>query len=432
MKTEAGKHQSGREKYAESQKKFEKLRTLNPRLIDISLRESCVGSSLGQTLAEKLEFFGMLRGIGFRDIILGSLNYGNPQHLQVDDDFMMALRDSNADLSGCFALIDPGCVDPSGAFLSSRSMLHWDEYQVPHAIVEVSLADRRHDGPFGLIKLKQAIAQSTLWLQEHGQNRSDGVRVVLNLVDGFDAFHGDMDRTCDFLEHLSSLPLAAISFEDGRGTYFHFHVGAFVELARSIIPQPIEIWVHVHSAFGLENASVIDALLAGADGVWAALPKRAGLNGHASLTELIANLLRTDNKQLDHLNLSQVIPVAQKIAQSVENSRPLEITALTGADAFRLPLEFFRQDAVRPFDLLPDALGGAYSYRICPVVSDQPVLAHRLAEITGLPAQAYDAAVLDEMVRLMRESLRSGIKNHYDDPVELLKLLEKASAIPSA
>lgn len=45
-----------------------------------------------------------------------------------------------------------------------------------------------------------------------------------------------------------------------------------------------------------ENASLIEALLSGADGAWGGLPKSAAIIGHASLGELIANLVRAGKR----------------------------------------------------------------------------------------------------------------------------------------
>lgn len=52
----------------------------------------------------------------------------------------------------------------------------------------------------------------------------------------------------------------------------------------------------MHTGAGYENASVVEALLNGADGAWGGLPKGAAMIGHASIGELIANLVRLGNR----------------------------------------------------------------------------------------------------------------------------------------
>ena len=78
-------------------------------------------------------------------------------------------------------------------------------------------------------------------------------------------------------------------------------------------------------------------------------------------------------------------------------------------------------------DLVPEAIGGEYRYRICPVVSDPAVIAGRLAEVTGYPADSFSKEILQQMVRLMRRDLRAGNRIAYDEPEQLLQLFARAS-----
>src|SRR5688572_5413202 len=91
---------------AEAQQKIEKLRSIEPYLIDLSLRENPVGARIGQTLKDKLAILPKIREFGFRNILLGTLDYSMPDELEVDDDFMMYLRDHHIDTTGCFAFTD--------------------------------------------------------------------------------------------------------------------------------------------------------------------------------------------------------------------------------------------------------------------------------------------------------------------------------------
>jgi hypothetical protein len=60
------------------------------------------------------------------------------------------------------------------------------------------------------------------------------------------------------------------------------------------------------------------------------------------------------------------------------------------------------------------------------VVSDGPVIAGRLAEVTGKPASMFPQQVLEQMIRLMRRDLRDGLRIPYDVPEELIKLYRRA------
>lgn len=80
-------------------------------------------------------------------------------------------------------------------------------------------------------------------------------------------------------------------------------------------------------------------------------------------------------------------------------------------------------------DLIPEAIGGEYRYRICPVVSDTKVIAGRLAEVTGRREEEFPEAVLEQMIRLMRRDLRGGERIVYDEPHNLLQLYARASVL---
>jgi hypothetical protein len=79
-------------------------------------------------------------------------------------------------------------------------------------------------------------------------------------------------------------------------------------------------------------------------------------------------------------------------------------------------------------DLAPETLGGRYGYRVCAVISDWPVIAHRLSEITGQPVDDFPEKIMRQMIRLMRRDLRAGRRIDYDKPPQLLQLYERAKA----
>ena len=108
---------------AGAQDKIDQLRNINPFFIDLSLRENPVGARVGQTLQDKLAILPKVREFGFGSILLGTLDYSMPDELEVDDDFMMYLRDQQIDMTGCYAFTDIGLVNDNGEFTPSPSML---------------------------------------------------------------------------------------------------------------------------------------------------------------------------------------------------------------------------------------------------------------------------------------------------------------------
>src|SRR5438067_121436 len=234
------------------------------------------------------------------------------------------------------------------------------------------------------------------------------------------------------LAFLAAQGIEAVSIEDDRGTYLPFQVGAYVAIARRYLAPPKQLLVHVHAGAGFENASVMEALLRGADGVWGGLPKQAAIIGHASLGELIANLVRIGNPHMNDYRVETLLPLATQL-QQLDSMQPVpDDTPVLGRNAYRVTLDFFRQRAGRFMDLAPERIGGRYGYRVCPLVSDPPVLAGRLAEVTSRPADGFPTAVLDQMIRLMRRDLRAGRRIAYDEPEALLALYRRAEAAVTA
>ena len=415
---------------AATQRKIDRLAAVDPYFIDLSLRENPFGARVGQTLADKLAVLPLMREFGFRNILLGTLDYAMPDELEVDDDFMMHLRDHGIDMGGGFAFTDIGLVDGGGTFTPSPSMLKLAAYRVPNTLHEIYLSKEGMHGQYDLSTLRRSLPRTIEWLRANIRGDGGGPpRIVINVVDGCDAFAENLDATCEILALLAEQPIEGVSFEDDRGTYLPFQVGTYVEIARSLLPAPLKILVHMHAGGGFENASVLEALAAGADGVWGALPKRAAIIGHASLGELIANLVRVGNPHMRRYRLDQLLPLATRL-QTLDDEAPVpEDLPILGSNAYRLTLGFFRQTS-RFMDLPPEAIGGRYGYRVCPLASDPPVLAGRLAEVTGRPIGSFPETVLEQMVRLMRRELRAGKRIVYDEPRELIALYHRAGGTP--
>lgn len=416
---------------ASAEEKLERLRQVDPYLIDLSLRENAFGARVGQTLADKLRILPELRAFGFKNILLGTLDYAIPDELEVDDDFMMYLRDHDIDRTGGFAFTDIGLVGEDGTFTPSVSQLKLRDYRVPNTLHEIYLSPDGMAGQYDLAALRRSLPATIRWLHEHIRGDAGGPpRILINIVDGCDAFAENLDAACEILALLAEQPIEGVSIEDDRGTYMPFQVGAYVAIARRFLPAPLKLLVHAHAGAGFENASLIEALLNGADGVWGGLPKRAALIGHASLGELIANLVRAGNPHMQRYDVQRLLPLATKL-QVLDEAAPVpEDLPILGSNAYRLTLDFFRQKSARFMDLPPEAIGGRYGYRMCPLAADPPVIAGRLAEVTGHPADAFSHAVLVQMIRLMRRELRAGERIVYDEPERLLELYARAGGAP--
>jgi hypothetical protein len=407
--------------------KLDRLRDIEPYLIDLSLRENPVGSNIGQTLRDKLNILPKLREFGFQNISLGTLDYAMPDELEVDDDFMMYLRDNQVDMTGCFAFTAMGIEAADGTFTPDPSQRKLSAYGVPNTVHEIYLSKTGMQGQYDFDTLRRSLPASIRWLQQNirGDNGT-APRIFINIVDGCDAFAGNLEQTCEMLALLAEQPIAGVTFEDDRGTYLPFQVGAYVAVVRSIPPAAMKVLVHIHGGAGFENASVIEALLNGADGIWGGLPKRAAIIGHASIGELLANLKRIDHPHVQRYQLDELLPLATDFQRLDEMGPVPDDLPVLGHNAYRLTFSSFRQLPNRFMDLPPETIGGDYRYRVCAVISDTPVIAGRLAELTGLPASSFPSEITRQMIRLMRRDLRTGRRIDYDKPDQLLDLYARA------
>lgn len=413
---------------AAAQKKLEQLQSIDPFFIDLSLRENAFGSRIGQTLEDKLNILPLVREFGFQNILLGTLDYARPDELEVDDDFMTYLRDNQIDMTGGFAFTDIGIADTQGTFTPSRSMLKMQAYGVPNTLHEIYLSkEGMQSAGYDLATVQRSLPQSVEWVVNNCRgDRGGRPRIFVNVVDGCDAFQEDFDAVATILTLIANMPVDGLSFEDDRGTFMPFQVGAFVAAARPYLPAPLKILVHMHSGAGFENASVIEALLNGADGVWGGLPKRAAIIGHGSLGEVIANLARIQNPNMQQYQLSNLLPLATQLQQLDDELGIPDDLPIFGKNAYRMTLDFFRQIPTRVMDLPPEVIGGTGGYRICPLGSDEPIVRGRLAEVTGQPPDSFPEPVVFKMVQLMRSDLRQGTRIAYDDPEPLMQLYVRA------
>lgn len=408
---------------ARAQDKLERLRTVQPFLIDLSLRENPVGARVGQTKEDKIALLPLLRSFGFQNILLGTLDYADPDEPEVDDDFLSYLQTYTPDqLVGGWVFTDIGTDDGTG-WKPSPSMTKAAGYGVPNVLLEIYLADM----PYTFEQLQAWLPLSINWLNANLQ-RIGGAppQILINIVDGCDAFYSNLANTCTILDMIRESGVTGLSFEDDRGTYFPFQVGTYVEIARSYLPDQ-KILVHMHAGGGFENASLIEAILAGADGVWGGLPKPAAIIGHASLGELLANLIRAGNANIPSTYHVTQLADLNNIWQYKDD---LQVVAndlpIFGFNAYRTPMSFFEQKAGRDQDLPAATVGAVQQYRICPVVSDPPVIAGRLGQVLNRDPSSFDQNVLWQMRRLMRRSLREGNRIPWDEPQNLEQLYKMA------
>jgi isopropylmalate/homocitrate/citramalate synthase len=414
-------HAEAQAHYEQAEAKLARLQALDPVLLDVSLREPCFSSYLGHTLQNKIDLLPLIEQFGIPDKVVATLDFQDPDHPQVENQFCEYLNQIGYDLTGCFALTAVGAIEQDW-FVPDQSMLRLVQYKIPNTLHEIYLMD-----PPGVdhALVLQRIARSVAWLREHVQGEGGGApRIYVNVVDLIDALFADRDWCFQVLDLLAELDVDALSFEDGRGSYFPFQVGAMVKAAKALLKPGQKVLFHSHAGNGMENASVLEALLEGADGYWAGMEKESSTIGHASMGELVANLARAGNPNMAaRYQVDQLLPICHAMHRINDETEPPADWPIQGANAYRQMLADFDQVAGRAMDLPPDAIGGAYTCRISPDGSDAPVVAGRVLEALG---HVIDDATATRMILLMRQDLCNGIRIRYDEPVALQELYMRA------
>ena len=148
---------------------------------------------------------------------------------------------------------------------------------------------------------------------------------------------------------------------------------------------------------------------------------RSSTIGHASMGELLANLVRAGNPIMAaRYRVEQLLPICHAMHRINDEAAPPATWPIQGANAYRQMLSGFDQLATRPMDLAPEAIGGRYSFRVSPEGSDAPVLQGRVREVMGIE---IDCDCATRMILLMRRDLCDGIRLRYDDPDQLRLLV---------
>jgi hypothetical protein len=413
-----------------AQAKLKTLQALNPMLIDVSLREPCFNTPYGHTLQNKLDLLPMIDAFGVQDKIIATLDYQFEDVLEVEDDFCLYLQKVGYPMRGCFALTAVGTLTADG-YVPDHSELKLAPYGIPNTMNEIYLLPAS-GSPVPDAQQQQAlldrIGASVAWLRANVPGEDGAApRIYLNVVDLPDAFFAAPAFACRVVEYVASLPeISALSFEEARGTYFPFQIAAVVAATKALLHPDQKLIFHCHAGNGMDNANVIEGLLAGADGYWGGMDRESSTIGHAPISDLIANLMRVNNPNMEKLyQVDQLLPIAQSM-HLINTERATPPTwPIQGGDAYRQMLSDFDQVPTRLMDLPPERIGGKYTFRIAPVGSDEQVIIGRVREALGKEITTDTAY---KMILIMRDDLRVGVRIHYDDPIQMAQLLARAQS----
>ena len=404
--------------------KMTRLRELDPCILDMSFREATLSSPYGHTLADKIELYELAREFGFTDFGLSNF-YDFPS---VTDQFLDWLLEKEIPLDQFLVTIAVEPRDGSNAVARSPAVVRTAEAGIPNVIllieirpatVELSGRDREqmlHD-------IDRYVRHYRAQLPPETERAG---RIYIRMADIFDAFDDDPRYVVQVLKLLGALPITGILYEDVRGSRFTFESNALVRLMRRYVAPPRKILAHPHSGNGMEDAATIEAVLAGADGVWSGFTPQAAQGGHGSALMFLTNLVRAGNPNVQRLyQLRKLVDVARRMWQIHDRHDIEPNTPVVGERAYRYVDQYFEQGDL-PCDLAPELIGAQAGYEIMPAWAPTYVIGKRLEEL-GYEPEVYRSRTLLHRVRaIISEAQMDGMHVRYDNPDELAPVVERA------
>ena len=404
--------------------RMSRLREVEPCILDMSFREATLSSRYGHTLADKIELYELAREFGFTDFGLSNF-YDFPS---VTDQFLDYLLENDVPLEQFLVTIavEPG--DGSNALARSPAVVRTEEVGIPNVILlvevrpcTVELSGRDRDEM--LRDIDRYIRHYRAQLPPETERQG---RIWIRMADIFDAFDDDPHYVVQVLKLLGASPITGILYEDVRGSRFTFESNALVRLMRRYLPRPRKILAHPHSGNGMEDAATIEAVVAGADGVWSGFTPQAAQGGHGSALMFLTNLVRAGNPHVRRLyQLEKLVEVARRMWQihdrhDVEPNQPV-----VGERAYRYVDQYFEQSDL-PCDLDPALIGAKTGYEIMPAWAPTYVIGKRLEELGYEPEVCRNRALLHRVRALINQAQMDGRHVRFDDPDELAPVVEQA------
>ena len=404
--------------------KMSRLRELEPCILDMSFREATLSSRYGHTLADKIALWELAREFGFTDFGLSNF-YDFPS---VTDQFLEHLLENEVPLDQFLVSIGVEPADGSNAVARSPAVVRTEEAGIPNVILvveirphTVELSGRDRD------EMLRDIDRYIRHYRAHLPPETERVgRIWIRMADIFDAFDDDPHYVVQVLKLLGASPITGILYEDVRGSRFVFESNALVRLMRRYVPPPRKILAHPHSGNGMEDAATIEAVLEGADGVWAGFTPQAAQGGHGSALMFLTNLVRAGNPHVKRLyQLEKLVEVARRMWQihdrhDVEPNQPV-----VGERAYRYVDQYFEQSDL-PCDLAPELIGAKAGYEIMPAWAPTYVIGKRLEELGYGPEVCRNRTLLHRVRALINQAQMDGRHVRFDDPDQLAPVVEQA------
>lgn len=330
-----------------TQEKLERLQNVKLFVLDNSVRETTVAQMRGHTVADKYQILDLVcEAGGIQHVLLGVFG----TRPKVDDYFCQNLRDKRAaeyrhmNLYGFCELRDQ-VVDGIPDHGTPIGMERCEAYKIANMVVELDLLCPLTNWKVFTMDRYCALVQHRInYCRQHCHNpaaKNQRHHIFLNIRDFIPAWQREPERVRRLLTYLARMrePVMGVCFEDPTGAVPPCVMGDYCRITRNLMDEhgwsTGHLLAHVHQAYGLAEASVLEALMNGATGVWAGIPREGAACGHANSLTTIANLHRLGNPYVRRTyNLGRLRRAAIDMTKIITGEMPHPMTELYGARAF--------------------------------------------------------------------------------------------------
>ncbi|CAH1796032.1 unnamed protein product [Owenia fusiformis] len=298
------------------------------------------------------------------------------------------------------------------------------EAGVRNVFFEVDLGDATYD--FDRFSMKEMCKLTKKWIRWCYDNLHPNAKVLINIRDIEAVMETHPERVCKFVQSISKMPCDRRPFGfayEEPGKSLPEECGHWARLIRKIMDANNfngHLLVHVHEKYGYCDATALQCLMDGADGIWASMCGEGAAMGQASSCVTLMNMIRLGNeKVLKAYNCQSLRRSAIEVTKITTGKLPHKRQPIFGTRAldyvFNLTKDQFH---------LADFFGVKAPVRITTMASAE-MIKQRLINLFGEDSQ-FNLEIATRMKEIILEDLRSNRRVEYMSSFGLAVLFDRA------
>jgi hypothetical protein len=302
-------------------------------------------------MQDKYKILNMVSGCaGFENIIIGTFG----SRPKIDDLFARDCCGPGKNLETveysdmylyCFAEVRDLVIDGIPLAMTPMGIKRAQEYRIANVIIELDLlCPMTNWEEYGIVRYCELLHQRIDQIRRGCRNpyQKEPNRIFVNIRDFAAAWEAEPDRIVTVMSYLARMReterIMGICFEDSTGGIFPWVLGEHVRRTRNLFDlcgwKDGHILCHVHQAYGLAEAAVLECLMSGATGIWCGIPREGAAAGHANSLTTVVNLARAGNQHVrKRYNIARMRRVAIDMTKIITGEDPHPMTELYGSRA---------------------------------------------------------------------------------------------------